>query len=938
MGFVVASTLRAGTLALLCATICCFAASTVAQAQIGLRGRVIDESGIPLIANIAQTGGQVYSTVVSGADGYFEVPPGATSLLVWSDDSSTPGFDYIPAIVEVGEGPLIVTLRAGASLTFTGSIQSVDTQNLPTSVTIKVTDLGGNTMNQTGYPLIFRVSSGGSEPTAPGLAPYTVVAPADTRFKVNMAVNVLVGSRLETRTIDTGELGPLKKGELLRADLETYSIPYNIRAVEELDYNLGPLMDEMEAKGFYLVRERGATAHGEAELASASDLLAEGKLTESFDLLKTSYIVLIGVQQDLVGLRADASASVYVLVGFFAVASVVVGFVSADRPVTQTTTSAATYATSVLALYLFYPGSRALPAEGFALTTAALFAGSFAAAVLIPKLLEMMGNGDRVGLLDVLVPVAAIAKRNLRRRKLRLALTLTSLTVMVMGFVSLTSFAGGYGLVSERVSTSPSDTTRVLIRSGSWSDGETAFLPAGGTELTWVGAQKGVTYVAPKLETIPAYASPLSVSGESLMGVVGVDAALESSATDLADSLTVGNLPGSDGISLSEKLVSELGVRLGDNVTLGSMNLVLQGIFDDVRLYTLRDIDGRSFLPNKWVNTSPKGEIPVYVLEECEAAEVAVVDSQTAALLSLAGLSRITIGLRDTDPVTFAMRMALERGYQAWAASMKGVWVERVGSYIDAKGLPLVVPWAIVALNVVITTLSGLYERRREIGILSSVGLNPAEISAVFVSEAAVTAFAAGGLGYLGGIGLYRLMPYLGLALEVQQKVSAVWCLAAVGLSLSAVLVGAFVALRGSLVVTPSLTRRWRVGEPADSLNGLYKLSIPLRLTDGEVEEFRDYLANRLHRLESDPVKKTAMVKEGKEGRMLSVSFIYRSSQTTTGNFYTTNRVLIEPNMDGDYGVRMESVGEAGWVHEAGGLVRLIVMEWSGRKRARSWP
>ncbi len=938
MGFEVASTLRAGTLAILCAVICCFAVSTVAQAQAGLRGRVIDESGIPLSANITQTEGPVSSTVLSGADGYFEVPPGATSLLVWSDDLSTPGFDYLPSIVEVGEGPLIVTLQEGATVAFTGSIQFVDTQNLPTNVTLIVTDLGGNTMNQTGYPLIFRVSSGGSETIAPGLAPYTVVAPANKRFQVNMVVNVLVGSRLETRTIDAGELGPLKKGELLRADLETYSIPYSIRAVEALDSSLGPLMVEMEAKGFYLVRERGATAHGEAELASAGDLLAEGKLTESFYLLKTSYFDLIGVQQDLAGLRADASASIYVLAGFFALASVVVGFVSANRLVTQATTSAATYAATVLALYLFYPGSRALPFEGFALTTAALFAVSIAAGVLLPKILEMMGSGDRLGLLYVLVPVAAIAKRNLRRRRLRLALTLTSLTVMVMGFVSLTSFAGGYGLVSERMSTSPSDTPRVLIRSGSWSYGGTVFLPAGGTELAWVGAQKGVAYVAPKLETIPAYTSPLSVSGKSLMGVVGVDAVLEPSATDLADSLIEGYLPGSDGISLSEELVSELGVKLGDSVRLGSMDLVLQGIFDDARLYTLHDIDGRSFLPNKWVNTSPKGEMPVYIFEECEAAEVAVVDSQTAALLPLAGLSRITIGLRDTDPVTFAMRMALERGYQAWAASMKGVWLERVGSYIDAMGLPLVVPWAIVALNVVITTLSGLYERRTEIGILSSVGLNPAEISAVFVSEAAITAFAAGGLGYLGGIGLYRLLPYLGLALEVQQKISAVWCLAAVGLSLSAVLVGAFVALRGSLVVTPSLTRRWKVGEPANTLNGLYKLPIPLRLTDGEVEEFKVYLVNRLRRLETDPVKKTAKIKEGREDGTINVSFIYRSSQTMAGNFYTTNRVLIEPSMDGDYGVRMESVGEAGWVHEAGGLIRLIAMEWSGRKRARSGP
>ena len=921
---------------LLCVSLCYFAAVNIVLAETDVTGRVIDESGAPLRATVAPLGGPPSGIVISGEDGYFEVPLGATSLLVWSDDPSTQGFDYLPAVVRVGGVPLTVTLKAAASVAFTGSIQFVDTQNLPTGVTLTVTDSGGSPMNQTGYLLSFRVSSGSSEPVGPSLAPYTMIVPATARFSVRMSVNVLVGSKMETRILNTGELGPIEKGALVRADLGLYSIPYGIRAVKALDSGLGPLMSEMEGRGFYLVRERGAVAHGEAELTSAGALLAEGRLTESFDLLKTSYIDLTSVKQDLAGLQGDASTSVYVLIGFLALASVVVGFVAADRLVTQAPASTAAYAASVMVLYLFYPGSRALPAESFELTAVLLFAASLAAGILLPRLLEMMGGGDRVGLLDVLVPVMSIAKRNLRRRRLRLALTLASLTVMVMGFVSLTSFAEGYGLVSSRVSSAQSGTPRVLIRSGSWSDEEMAFLPAGGVELAWVKAQEGVAYVAPKMETIPAYTSPMSVSGGKLMSVVGVDAALEARATDLEAALTKGSLPGPDGVALSERLVEELGVKLGDTVKLGSTSLVLRGVFDDGRLYTLHELDGRPFLPDKWVNMSPKSETPVYALEECEAAEVALVDAQTATLIPLAGLSRITVGLEDVDPIAFATRMALERGYQAWASGQGGVQLERVGSYVEAKGLPLVVPWAIVALNVVVTTLSGLYERRREIGILSSVGLNPAEISAVFVSEAAVTAFTAGGLGYLAGLGLYRLMPALGLALDVQQKVSATWCVASVGLSLSAVLVGAFAALRGSLIVTPSLTRRWKVGDPTDSLNGLYRLPIPLRLAEDEAEGFSEYLVGRLRGLEEDPVKKTAMVKEEREGEAIVVSFIYRSSQTTTGNFYTTNRVTVERDGDGGYGVRLESVGEAEWVHEAGGLVRLVAMEWSGRKRARS--
>ena len=103
---------------------------------------------------------------------------------------------------------------------------------------------------------------------------------------------------------------------------------------------------------------------------------------------------------------------------------------------------------------------------------------------------------------------------------------------------------------------------------------------------------------------------------------------------------------------------------------------------------------------------------------------------------------------------------------------------------MEGEGLPLIIPWAIVVLNVVVTMLNSLFERRREINILSSVGLNPAEIASIFAAEASIMGFIAGGLGYLLGLSFYRLMPLLGLTLEVQQKVSAVRALAAIGISI----------------------------------------------------------------------------------------------------------------------------------------------------------
>jgi hypothetical protein len=62
------------------------------------------------------------------------------------------------------------------------------------------------------------------------------------------------------------------------------------------------------------------------------------------------------------------------------------------------------------------------------------------------------------------------------------------------------------------------------------------------------------------------------------------------------------------------------------------------------------------------------------------------------------------------------------------------------------------------------------------------------------------------------------------------------------------------------------------------------------------------------------------------------VSFIYKSYQSTTGNFYTKNSVFVKPEEDG-YKVRLESAGGEDWAHETGSLIRRITMEWSNRLR-----
>jgi hypothetical protein len=298
--------------------------------------------------------------------------------------------------------------------------------------------------------------------------------------------------------------------------------------------------------------------------------------------------------------------------------------------------------------------------------------------------------------------------------------------------------------------------------------------------------------------------------------------------------------------------------------------------------------------------------------------------------IPLVRVSRIDVSVSEgADVGVFAERLALERGYWAWAASDSGIQVALMGSYLEGKGLPLIVPWAIVVLNVVVTMLNSMYERKKEIHILSSVGLNPGQIATIFVAEASIIGLTGGGVGYLMGMVLYKGMSFLGVALEVEQKVSAFWSLASIGIAMTAVVMGAVASLRSSTVITPSLQRRWRITEEKEGVFSPFVITMPVRLLPEQVPGFKEYVLRELRALEYDLTKKTSMIKVDEEGKTLNISFVYSTTHPTVGELYTRNTLMITKNGEREVEVKLSSVGERQWSHEVGSMVRMIVMRWS---------
>ena len=265
--------------------------------------------------------------------------------------------------------------------------------------------------------------------------------------------------------------------------------------------------------------------------------------------------------------------------------------------------------------------------------------------------------------------------------------------------------------------------------------------------------------------------------------------------------------------------------------------------------------------------------------------------------------------------------MALSREYRFWAASGGVAHAAFMGSQIGGKGLPILVPWAIAMLNVVVTMLNSMYERRKEIDILSSIGLNPGHISGIFIAEATIIGVIGGGLGYLLGLGWYPLMAQFSFAPVVAQKVSIGWCVAALGISVSSVVFGALIAQRRSTELTPSKRKKWFSG-------GKWK---------SKDNEWEDRL-NRYGNPEMNPYIRVKEMRRGEEGEPQTLDFSYVEGQTSIGGERTDNVLSLIRSGRGVWTINLKSVGSRYGVDKTGTFIRRILIQWSTIRRRDATP
>lgn len=503
---------------------------------------------------------------------------------------------------------------------------------------------------------------------------------------------------------------------------------------------------------------------------------------------------------------------------------------------------------------------------------------------------------------------------NLRRRRVRTALTCTTLillTFTIMGFTTVKS-------LRSQARTQVSDSALrpgFLMKQFNWND-----LPSEALSIL-ENAFAGKALVAPRAwmeahDRTSAVSMPLKNGGKSFRagGLMGLGAG-EPGVTGMDNIITAGRwfLPGeTDVVLLPDNVAASLGIDLagaaergGDMVSIWGKPHRVVGIFDHEKLTEMKDLDGEPLTPVTFPSEISM-EITEVEMEAMEAGEdilsfqsryTHVPSEQTiimpAAQVLAAGGRLKALAVRPLDEGADIREMAGELvdrfAFVLFSGEPGGTFLYNAGNTMNYSGVPnILIPMLISIFIVLNTMISSVYERKKEIGIYTSVGLAPSHVSFLFIAEAMAFAVISGVIGYLVAQTSATLFAHTSLWEGITVNYSSTAGVAAMVLVMGVVMISAIYPSRvAARISIPDVNRTWKL-PPAEG--DVLNITLPFLMKRAERESIGGFLYSYFngHQDYSHGTFSTGSV-------TLFTEPIEMVENHGTSYFYITSRVWLSP-------------------------------------------
>jgi len=496
---------------------------------------------------------------------------------------------------------------------------------------------------------------------------------------------------------------------------------------------------------------------------------------------------------------------------------------------------------------------------------------------------------------------------NMRRRLLRTGLTLATLTLLTFTVLSFTSFREQIRFMAFPL-THTGEYEGVLVRGRGWWS---LFPPVLDYVRSHFDREAIISprnwYISSDTDEGKKYIEIAhqgrSYKSTGLLGLTPTEPAI----TGIDQTLVAGSFFAEqyeETCLISTQMAEHLGIAASDvgraMVQVFGRDLLVRGLFDATAFEEIRDLDNEPLTPVDFQSSSSDAlgagnMVDTNASKDAESFEIRPfvhLDAENVFIMPYdilreTGGELYSIGIRFNKDVVVldAIERFLTRITISLFAGVKDPDedVIDVFSYTSLhspsiEGLgALMVPMVIAAMIVLNAMLGAVYERFKEIGIYSSVGLAPLHIALLFVAEACVYAVLGVTLGYILGQGLGKVLIALDLVQGMNLNYSSMSAMVSAGIVMLIVLLSTIYPARiAERAAVPDMVRRWAPPEPEGDR---WAFDFPFMISEAEVLGACGFLAN----------------------------FFNAYSEESIGQFYADKVQVVRGDVDGgkEYAVRM---------------------------------
>lgn len=776
----------------------------------------------------------------------------------------------------------------------------------------------------------------GMDPLVFGIDRRTVVVPADEK----VVLLVKASGRDLLYVSSDGNPIQLPWNKETRLDLSKYSLKADWLKVYSLHKIVEVLLRLSKLEGFYLGLYSRIHDEGWRQLKKTDLLIEDGRnYLEAFYYLKETHSSLSYIKGEILSLVCSASVTLTSMLIIMILSALSISAILYDGKNRRMYTTLLIFAVEVVGVYAMFPFIRKL--DIFEVMGIIYTPITFMIILLIlPEYLPDIRTRGDVSLIAAIRSSIEISLRNMRRRKLRTALTLVTFSVLVTAVLMLLSSSfvveSFTAIRAPQLLVSPGTVT--ITRVQSLEDAGIEFLSF--DDIGWIRSlgvldSINIRYINSPVKD-PLMLRTSEGRGSHVYGILSFSRI--EYVDDVVKAFVEGDLP-TNGLSIavSRRVAKELNAKVGDKVYLNRLSLRLVGVFDGKKLGSALDVEGRPLTP-LYLAPLQIGNSATLVLAPVEGDLTVIVSEEAAHRLGLKPIG-ITGVATDLHGAADTMRMlAKSFGYRiTLALNEEQIMTFTQGTVLVFTGSSLVVPLVIVFSNLFIVMYESINERKKEIYAYSTIGLNPSHIMFMVITEALSMGLVSGGIGYFASALLFSLFNAFGIEVPLNASVTmynnlSVFLLTALVSVTAAIIPSA----KASKIATSTLQRRWRLTSRKLTSSGEFVETLPLRISIKRLGEFFSYLQKRFREESSGSVSIHITDKSLSLERPY-IKFLYsRGKEVGMNPCVTENLILFERDETGNYKVIVKSApitvlkGFASrYAYETIGEIRRMVLEWS---------